>query len=122
MEKLYKLKEEVFKYVSKTSENCKVLTLKDWIDKGYNTSALEVVSNNHFELGYKENEIDSCKKMSYWSGGISQFYFTLFMTQDYKAYNLFTKNSTFKKALIREMNNTFNNVYDKFKNKDNNTK
>lgn len=120
MEKLYKLKEEVFQYVSKTSETCKVLTLKDWLDKGYNTSALEVVSNNHFELGHRES--DSCTSMSHWGDGISQFYFTLFLTQDYKAYNLFTKNSTFKKALIREMNNTFNNVYDKFKNKDNNIK
>jgi len=118
MEKLYKLKEEVFKYVSKTSETRKVLTLKDWIDKGYNTSALEVVSNNHFELGYRENK--GCAIVALWKGGVSQLYFTLFIAQNYDEYYSLTKSKTFRKALIREMNNTFNNVYDKFKNKDNN--
>ena len=120
MEKLYKLKDEVFKYVSKTSENCKVLTLKDWLDKGYNTSALEVVSNNHFELGYKDSEPYTI--ISDWKEGISQLYFTLLITQNYDEYHSLTKSKAFRKALIREMNNTFNNVYDKFKNKDNNTK
>ena len=116
MEKLYKLKEEVFKYIHKTSENSKSLPLKEWLDKGYNTNSLEEF-NNHFKLGYNENGRNSkcySEHLSSWQDNVSEFYFTLFVNQNYECHNLLNNNRKFKENLIKEMNLAFEKAYNEF--------
>ena len=110
MEKLYKLKSEVFKYIHKTQGlEDMLLPLKEWLDKGYTSDALDVC---YFELGYMEN--DNTRQLCGWHNNVSTFYFTLRISQNLKEHQSLNNNSEFKTTLIKEINLAFERVYNDF--------
>ena len=110
MEKFYKLKEEVYKYISSEKDKYLQLPMQEWVKKGYSKNAVEDVNENHFVYGAK---IKNITHLCMWQNNTSNFYFTLLINGSYKE-NDYLNDNNFKDIIIEKMNKVLNETYNEF--------